>query len=226
MTQNSPGSLDQRLYFLTQGTVPNLHQIQFFIFCVNKGFRFMLVYSCLHYLLFKNEKVFCIPAFIICYLRMRKFFCFLRSNVSPVSTIKQDSESGVVSLRWTEIPDQNLIVNLNILAATIRSFKRSLITFWIWHPPSPLAPYPSLKRKRRRRNCFKIPTSTGIVVAHVVIANTPSKFFTNFLSFDWDLLAFSFQIYFCFHPPPPLLKSSHWPKLTECEPCFATSKES
>ena len=45
--------------FLTQGTVPNLHQTHFFIFCVNKGFRFMLVYACLHYLLFKNEKVFC-----------------------------------------------------------------------------------------------------------------------------------------------------------------------
>ena len=41
----------------------------------------MLVYSCLHYLLFKNEKVF-----------------FLRSNVSPISMIKQNHESGVVSL--------------------------------------------------------------------------------------------------------------------------------
>ena len=69
----------------------------------------MLVYSCLHYLLFKNEKVF--------------LFCFLRSRVSPVSTIKQDRESGVVSLCWTEIPDQNMIMNLNILAATVRSFK-------------------------------------------------------------------------------------------------------
>ena len=81
MTQHSPGSLDQWLYFLTQGNVPNLHQIHFFIFCVNKGFRF--------------------SAFIVCYLRMRKKekkFCFLRSNVSPISTIKQDRESGVVSL--------------------------------------------------------------------------------------------------------------------------------
>ena len=81
MTQHSPGSLDQWLYFLTQRIVPNLHQIHFFIFCVNKGFRFMLVYS----------------YFIICYLRMR-FFFFLRSSVSPVSMIKQDRESGVVSL--------------------------------------------------------------------------------------------------------------------------------
>ena len=84
MPQHSPGSLDQWLYFLTQGTVPNLHQIHFFLFCVNKGFRLMLVYSCLHYLLFKTEK--------------KKWFYFLRSNVSPISTIKQDRESGVVSL--------------------------------------------------------------------------------------------------------------------------------
>ena len=126
------------IFFLTQGTVPNLHQIHFFIFCVNKGFRFMLVYSCLRYRLFKNEKV----------------FCFLRSSVSPASTIKQDCELGVVSLCWTEIPDQNMIMNLNILAATIRSFKM-LIDY------TPLAPNPSLKRKRRRRNCFKIPTCTG-----------------------------------------------------------------
>ena len=62
----------------------------------------MLVYSCLHYLLFKNEKVFVL------------FFVFLRTNVSTISTIKQDRESGVVSLRWTEIPDQNMIMNLNI----------------------------------------------------------------------------------------------------------------
>ena len=157
----------------------------------------MLVYSCLHYLLFKNEKV----------------FCFLRSSVSPISTIKQDRESGVVSLCWKEIPDQNTIINLNLSAATIWSFKM-LIDYTLDltpPPPFPLASYPSPKRKRRRRNCFKIPTNTGIAVAHVVIANTPSKFFllhlgTNFLSFDWDLLAFSFSNFFLFSPsPPPLL---------------------
>jgi len=69
----------------------------------------MLVYSCHHYLLFKNEIFF--------------IYFFLRSNVSPISTIKQDRETGVVSLRWMEIPDQNMIMNLNILAATVRSFK-------------------------------------------------------------------------------------------------------
>ena len=37
--------------------------------------------------------------------------------------MKQDRESGVVSLRWMEIPDQNMFMNLNILVATVRSFK-------------------------------------------------------------------------------------------------------
>ena len=179
---------------------------------------------------------------------MKKFlflFYFLRSTVSRISTIKQDRESGVVSLCWTEISDQNMIMNLNTSAATVRSFKMLInYTLDLTPPPSPLAPYPSLKRKRRRRNYFKIPTSTGIVVAHVVIANTPSKFFrlhlgTNFLSFDWDLLAFSFSNLFLFsslslspppHPLPPSSSDARFKKLTpakaECEPCFATSKES
>ena len=92
----------------------------------------MLVYSCLHYLLFKNEKV----------------FCFLRSSVS---TIKQDRESGVVSLCWTEIPDQNMIMNLNILAATIRSFKMLIDYTLDLTPPFSPWPNPSLKRKRRQK---------------------------------------------------------------------------
>ena len=135
MTQHSPGSLDQWLYFLTQGTVPNLYQIHFFIFCVNKGFRFMLVYSCLHYLLFKDDKVFC--------------FVFLRSNVSPISTIKQDRESGVVSLCSTEIPDQNMIMNLNILAATIMSFK--MLSDYTLDLTPPFSPCPlSLPQKKEK----------------------------------------------------------------------------
>ena len=84
----------------------------------------MLVYSCLHYLLFKNEKD----------------FCFLRSSVSPVSTIKQNRKSGVVSLCWMEIPDQNMIMNLNILAATIKSFKM-LIDYTLDLTP-PFSPCP------------------------------------------------------------------------------------
>ena len=139
MPQHSPGSLDRWLYFLTQGTVPNLHQIHFFIFCVNKGFRFMLVYSCLRYLLFKNDKVL--------------FVLFLRSNVSPISTIKQDRESGVVSLRWTEMPEQNMmmmmVMNLNLLATTIRSFKM-LIDNTLYLTP-PFSPCPlSLPQKKEK----------------------------------------------------------------------------
>ena len=83
----------------------------------------MLVYSCLHYLLFKNEKVF--------------FTFFLRSNVSPSSTIKQDRESGVVSLCWMEIPDQNTIINLNLSAATVRAFKMLTDYTLDLTPPSP-----------------------------------------------------------------------------------------
>ena len=143
MTQHSPGSLDKWLYFfITQGTVPYLHQIHFFFFCVNyhnKGFRFMLVYSCLHYLLCK------------------KWVNFLRSNVFPVSTSKQDCESGVVSLCWTEIPDQNMAINLNLLAATIRSFKMLIDYILDLPPPSPLAPYPSPKEREDEETVLKFP---------------------------------------------------------------------
>ena len=69
----------------------------------------MPVYSCLHYLLFKNE------------IKQTKKKGPI-TNVSPISTIKQDRELRVVSLRWTEIPDQNMIIHLNLLAATIRFF--------------------------------------------------------------------------------------------------------
>ena len=103
-----------------------------------------------------------------------------------------------------------MIMNLNILAATIRSFKM-LIDYTLDLTP-PVSPCPlSLPQKKiRQRNSFKIPTSTGIVVAHVLIVNTPSKFFrlhlgTNFLSFEWDLLAFRLLnlLLFSFLPHPP-----------------------
>ena len=83
----------------------------------------MLVSSCIHYLLFKNDKGF-----------------FLRASVIPVSMIKQDRESGVVSLCWTKIPDQNMTMNLNILAATIWSFKM-LIDYTLDLTP-PFSPCP------------------------------------------------------------------------------------
>ena len=152
---------------------------------------------------------------------MRKFFVlFSKVQCSPVSTIKQDRESGVVSLCWTEIPDQNMIINLNLLVATIRSFKMLIdYTLDLWHPPFSPCPHPSPKRKRRR-NCCRIPTSTGIGVAHVVIANTPSKFFrlhlgTNFLSFWLGSVSFSNLFLFSFPLPPMLLlKSSHQSQLS------------
>ena len=165
--------------------MPNLHQIHFSIFCVNKGFRFMLVYSCLHYLLFKNEIN----------------FCFLRSNISHISTIKQDRESGVVSLCWTEIPDQNIIMNLNILVATVRSFKMFIdYTLDLTLPFSPITLPP--KEREDEEIALKFP----LVV--VLASCGPCKFFclhlgTNFLSFDWDLLLFLFSF-----PPLPFLQCS------------------
>ena len=85
-----------------------------------------------------------------------------------------------------EIPDQNMIMNLNILAATIRSFKM-LIDYTLDMTP-PFSPIPPSKEREDEEIALKFP----LVLAHVVITNTPSKFFrlqlgTNFLSFDWDL---------------------------------------
>ena len=83
---------------------------------------------------------------------MRKFFVlFFRSSVSPISTIKQDRESGVVSLRWTEIPDQNMIINLNLLVATIRSFKMLIdYTLDLTAPPYLSPCPPSLPQKKEK----------------------------------------------------------------------------
>ena len=116
-----------------------------------------------------------------------------------------------------------MIMNLNILAATVRPFK--MITDYTLDLTPPFSPCPqSLPQKEREDEEIALKFPLALVLAHVVIAaNTPSKFFrlhlgTNFLSFDWDLLAF--QINFCsppLPPPPPtmlLLKSSHRPKLS------------
>ena len=134
-----------------------------------------------------------------------------------------------MSLRWTEIPDQNMIMNLNILAATIRPFK--MITDDTLDLTPPFSPCPqSLPQKEREDEEIALKFPLALVLAHVVIANTPSKFFrlhlgTNFLSFDWDLLAFSFSNLFLFPPPDAPFKKLT-PAKAECEPCFATSKES
>ena len=89
------------------------------------------------------------PAFIMLFKNKSFLFCFLRSNVSPISMIKLDRESGVVSLCWTEIPDQNMIMNLNILASTVRSFKM-LIDYTLDLTP-PFSPSPqSLTQKKEK----------------------------------------------------------------------------
>ena len=98
------------------------------------------------------------------------------------------------------------------------------------------------KEKRRRRQifvCFKIPTCTGIAlfpagVAHVITANTPNRFFrlhlgTNFLSFDLDLLPFSFSKLFLFSFLLPSSSDAPFQELTpklKCEPRFAMNEES
>ena len=67
---------------------------------------------------------------------MIKFFVLF--NVSPISTIKQDRESGVDTtplLNGNSRSEQDM--NLKILAATISPLKCSLITLQIWRPIPP-----------------------------------------------------------------------------------------
>ena len=81
---------------------------------------------------------------------MQKFFVlFFKVQCSPISTIKQDRETGVVALRWMGIPDQNMIKNLNILAATVRSFK--MLTDYTLDLIPPFSPCPlSLSQKKEK----------------------------------------------------------------------------
>ena len=144
---------------------------------------------------------------------MRKFFVlFFKVQCFPYFHDKTRSRVGIARLfAEQKFPIRTWLWIWTFWRPQLDLLKCLLITLWIWHPHSPLAPYPSLKRKRRWRNCSKILTSTGIVVAHVVIANTPSKFFrlhlgTNFLSFDSDLLAFSFSNLFLFSLSLPFLQ--------------------
>ena len=92
-----------------------------------------------------------------------------------------------------------MIMNLNILVATVRSFKM-LIGYTMDLTPTPLlrlAPIPPPKEREDEEIALKFP----LVV--VLASCGPCKFFclhlgTNFLSFDWDLLAFSFANLFLF----------------------------
>ena len=95
----------------------------------------MLVYSCLHYLLFKNEK---------------NFFVLFKVQCFPYFHDKTRSRVGSsVPLLNGNSTDQNMIVNLNILAATIRSFKM-LIDYTLDLTPS-FSPCPlSLPQKKQK----------------------------------------------------------------------------
>ena len=71
---------------------------------------------------------------------------------SAISTIKQDSESG------TEIPDQNMIMNFNILSATVRSFKMLIdYTLDLTPPLLPLPPIPPSEEREDKEIALKFP---------------------------------------------------------------------
>ena len=134
-------------------------------------------------------------------------FCFLRSNVSPISMIKQDRESGVVSLHWTEIPDQNMIMNLNILAATVRSFKM-LIDYNLDLTPR-FSPIPPPEEREDKEIALKFP----LVLASCGPCKHPKQILSSALGNKLPLIWLG-SVIFVFIPPSPLppmllLKSSH-----------------
>ena len=149
---------------------------------------------------------------------MRFIFYFFKVQCFPYFHDKTRSRVGSSALCWTEIPDQNMIMNLNILAATVRSFKM-LIDYTLDLTP-PISPCPlsllQKKEKTRRRNCFKIPTST----ASCGPCKHPKQILssalgTNFLSFWLGSVSFSNLFLFSFPLPPMLLlKSSHQSQLS------------
>ena len=56
-----------------------------------------------------------------------------------------------MSLCWMEIPDQNMIINLNLLVATIRSFKMLIDYTLDLTPHLPFSPRPlSLPQKKEK----------------------------------------------------------------------------
>ena len=75
---------------------------------------------------------------------MRKFFVlFFKVQCFPY--FRDKARSGV----GTEIPDQNMIMNLKILAATIRSFK--MLIDYTLDLTSPFSPCPqSLPQKKEK----------------------------------------------------------------------------
>ena len=60
-----------------------------------------------------------------------------------------------MALCWTEIPNQNMIVNLNILAAKIRSFK--MLIDYTLDLTSPFSPIPPPKERDDEEIALKSP---------------------------------------------------------------------
>ena len=129
-----------------------------------------------------------------------------------------------------EIPDQNMIMNLNILAATIRSFKM-LIDYTLDLTP-PFSPCPqSLPQKKEKTKKLLLNSHLYWPMSSLQTPQANSFFWEQ----TFSLLIGICQLFKLFSSPPPppappspmlLSKSSHWPKLTKCEPCFTMSKES
>ena len=117
--------------------------------------------------------------------------------------MKQDHKSGVVSLCWMEIPDQNMIMNLNILAATVRSFKM-LIDYTLDLTPT-FSPCPlSLPQKKDEEIALKFP----LVLASCGPCKHPKQILSSALGKKLPLFwlgSVSFSNLFLFSfPPSPL----------------------
>ena len=91
---------------------------------------------------------------------MRKFFVLFFKVQGTISTIKQDRKLGVVSLCCMEIPNQNMIMNLNIymimnlniLAPTIGSFRMLIdYTLDLTPPFSPCLLYLPQKKEKTKK---------------------------------------------------------------------------
>ena len=60
-----------------------------------------------------------------------------------------------MSLRWTQIPFQNMIINLNLLAATVKSFKVLILLHFGSDPP--FSPNPPTKEREHEEIVLKFP---------------------------------------------------------------------
>ena len=152
-----------------------------------------------------------IPAFIICYLRMRKFFVlFFKVLCFPYFNDKTRLWVG------SSVP----LLNGN---------SRSEHDYEFEHFSVPLPPIPPPKEREDEDIALKFP----LVLASCGPCKHPKQILSSALGNQLPLfwlgsVSFSNLFLFSFPLSPssdaPFKKLT--PKLTECEPCFATSKES